>query len=175
VSDKRPNGEVLAEYRLKFPILDAYRAIIEKHNAHDGPITEPPASVGLDCLTAVEMALTELGRPADRLSAQMALAFVRQLEAEIASLSIAEAQTIESAVMDCFFPYSGSIPDLEAWEEMSADVQRFMVDDEWIAGLDDEVLREILVLAMPMLLLRTIGWDQRRRNRLTVVPPSEAP
>lgn len=166
----RPHAEVLREYRRDWPLLDAYRRVIEENNGHDGPITEPHSAHGVDNVTAAARALVEIGRPADRMSAMMALAFIKHLETEIGTLSAPEPPTISSTLIGYFFQFSDHIPDVEAWEAQSEDEQRYLID-ELADQVPGEVLPEILRLAMPALLQHVIDEDRRHRNPLHVVKP----
>lgn len=160
---------VLAYYREQFPILDAYLQVVEEHNQHTGPITEPSTG-GVDTITAAKIALSRLDRPCDDLSVQMAYAYVERLRYEVRDCADPIPPSVSCALLGYFVPLAGCLPDVEAWTAMDEEDQRDHAA-ELAEDLPHEVLPELLRIAMPALLRHVIDQDRRHRNPLHVVKP----
>lgn len=166
---RKTHAEVTAEYRAMFPLLDRYRAAIEQHNHHDGPITEPHP-FGVDNRTAAKLALEDLGLPIDDLTVSMADAYVHKLMDEITALAEPVPPTVASALIDYFYPFAGTFPTVEDWENGYSETDRRESCAEIADQLPAEVLPQLLALAMPGLLEHVIAQDTQRRPRLVSVP-----
>jgi hypothetical protein len=154
---------VTAFYRCKDPFFDAYNSVIEENNQHVGPITEP-SSGGVTNYQAAQIALARVGRPTDDpMTIRMAEAYVGRLREEIKQKADPVIPTITSAVLDLWFPYAGSIPDVEAWNDMPDDEQAEWAQELVEHHLIDEALIDAVKLAMPLLLDHAIRESQRRK------------
>lgn len=154
---------VTAFYRRQHPLLDAYLSVIEEHNRHDGPITEPSTG-GVSNYQAAQIALRHIGKPTDDpLIIRMTEAYINQLRAEVKQSADRVIPTISSALLDLWFPYSGCLPDVEAWNGMPDDEQAQWAQELVDHHLIDEALIDAVKLAMPVLLEHAIGESQRRK------------
>jgi hypothetical protein len=160
-------GSVQARDESEFPLLAAYQAVIREHSDPHRSIHEP--SGGVDTMFAAREALARIGRPArDTEDVKHALAFVRQLEAEIASQAPKPPRTIRDLVIDAVFPLAGCVPDAAGWLAMTEQDQ-FDLLDEVVehAGSDESrrFLAEALHAAMPTILAQISSEDEARRRR----------
>lgn len=166
--DGRPRSEVVAHYRRRWPLYDRFHAIIERDGRPDMPITASGALRGNDVHAVVSQALAELGRPSDMLAAMMGYAFIRQLDEEIGSLAAATAPSLTGELVGYFCQWDDHLITPEEWAEFSEE-DRAAHAAELADRVPDEVLPEILRLAMPSLLAHVIGEDDKARRKLRLV------
>lgn len=154
---------VTAFYRCKYPLYDAYLSVIEEFNTRGGPITEPGTG-GVSTYQGAQIALARIGRPTtDPLMTRMAEAYIDHLQAEIKQTADPVIPTITSALLDLWFPFSGCIPDVEAWNDMPGDEQAQWAQELVENHLVDEALIDAVKLAMPVLIDHAIRESQRRK------------
>lgn len=154
---------VTAFYRCKDSFFDAYNSVIEENNHHVGPITEPSTG-GVTNYQAAQIALARIGKPTDDpLSIRMAEAYISQLREEIKQTADPVIPTITGALLDLWFPFSGCIPDVQAWSDMPDDEQAQWAQELVEHHLVDEALIDAVKLAMPVLLDHAIRESQRRK------------
>jgi hypothetical protein len=154
---------VTAFYRRKDPFFDAYNSVIEENNQHVGPITEPSTG-GVTTYQAAQIALARVGRPTDDpMTIRHAEAYISHLREEIKQAADRVVPTITSALLDLWFPWSGAIPDVEAWNAMPDDEQWQWAAELVDHHLVDEALVDAVKLAMPVLIEHAIAESQRRK------------
>ncbi|WP_336156664.1 hypothetical protein [Amycolatopsis sp. VC5-11] len=169
--------EVYADYAREFPVWAAYHDAVQTHGSRpvDLPITEP-FDGGIVQDAAAQLALRQIGHPGadDKLTVAATVAYVKRLDEEFESQCPPRERTMSDAVIDAYYPLTGSIPTVEDWNAQS-DLDQLAQAEELIERLSPGLLREAVRIAMPAILARVIAEDARRigRARLGLVVAPE--
>jgi hypothetical protein len=162
--------QVVAHYRELFPLLAAYLDVLDEHQGPPCAINEPWTG-GIDERAAARMALARTGRPPrDHADVVFALAHIREIQSEMATLYPPTDPTIQSYVIGEFFQYAGCVPTAENWLDdneypvSERDGYLFNIVQAIAAGELPALLQECLRHAMPSILRKITAEDEARRR-----------
>lgn len=150
-----------AKYRGLFPLYNAWWLAREDRKPA-GSITEPQQ--GTDVMVLAREALARIGRPTDdKLTIEMADAFVRKIDAEVAETSDDDDPTLQSVILNYFFSYDDHVPTPAEWAAQS-EGDRAGDAQEIAEAMPAEVMARVLEMAMPMVLAQVIHESDFARS-----------